>query len=86
MCVLLACFAPVPEREADASPFPPQVAGPQLEAALENIARGGTICAIGAVGDYHGNAHGIRGVFQVVAKELKWEGASRSSLFLSLPR
>ncbi|GAA5909205.1 hypothetical protein JCM8208_003410 [Rhodotorula glutinis] len=50
------------------------VAGPQLEAALEHIARGGRIAAIGAVEQYNGAGHGIRNVFQVVAKELKWEG------------
>ena len=61
------------------------VAGPQLEAALEHIARGGRIAAVGSIVEYNGSSYGIRNIFQVVAKELKWEGASRSSLFLSLP-
>ncbi|GAA5932316.1 hypothetical protein JCM3775_001191 [Rhodotorula graminis] len=50
------------------------VAGPQLDAALEHIARGGRIAAIGSIESYNGSAYGIRNVFQVVAKELKWEG------------
>ncbi|BGP36551.1 hypothetical protein JCM10449v2_000452 [Rhodotorula kratochvilovae] len=49
-------------------------AGPQLEAALAHIAKGGRIVAIGAVNDYNGNPYGIKNVFHVVAKELKYEG------------
>ncbi|GAA6052647.1 hypothetical protein JCM3770_003910 [Rhodotorula araucariae] len=49
-------------------------AGPQLEAALNHIARGGRIVAIGAIADYNGSPYGIKNVFQIVSKELKYEG------------
>ncbi|BGP52798.1 hypothetical protein JCM8202_003878 [Rhodotorula sphaerocarpa] len=50
------------------------VAGPQLEAALANIAKRGRIVAIGAINDYNGQPFGIKNIFQVVGKELHYEG------------
>ncbi|GJN91457.1 hypothetical protein Rhopal_004480-T1 [Rhodotorula paludigena] len=50
------------------------VGGEQLEAALDHIGRGGRIVAIGGISTYNGQPYGIKNLFHVVAKELKFEG------------